>query len=84
MNRGHNSAIPIQNALVFEHLKRATLTSRQALDLYGVFRLAARVYDLRQAGHKIITLRIDNEFGNSYAEYVMVRQARPPTLVLAA
>ena len=75
MRTGHNSAIPIQNLLVFEHLRRASITSRQALDLYGVFRLAARIYDLRQQGHEIITLRIENEFGNSYAEYVMVRQA---------
>ena len=75
MRTGDNSIIPIQNQLVFEHLRRASITSRQALDLYGVFRLAARIYDLRQMGHEIITLRIENEFGNSYAEYVMVRQA---------
>jgi Helix-turn-helix domain len=64
-----------QNAMVFEHLRSAAITPREALDLYGIFRLAARVFDLRQAGHEIITLRVRNSEGNSYAEYHMTRQA---------
>jgi Helix-turn-helix domain len=65
-----------QNAMVFDHLRTASITPKEALNLYGCFRLAARIYDLRQFGHEIITLRVRNDEGNPYAEYHMVRQAR--------
>ena len=65
-----------QNAMVFDHLRTAPITPMDALNRYGCFRLAARIYDLRSAGHEIVTLRVLNEHGNSYAQYVMVRQAR--------
>jgi hypothetical protein len=45
-----------------------TLTSLQALDLYGCFRLAARILDLREAGldvHMRMVLNNDKR----YAEY---------------
>ena len=64
-----------QNAMVFAHLRTDSITPREALDLYGIFRLAARIFDLRQAGHQIITLRVRNSEGNPYAEYHMLQQA---------
>jgi hypothetical protein len=73
--RDHNQ-IPIQNVQVFDHLRDfGSITSREALDSYGVFRLAARIYDLRQLGHNIITVRVLNEYGNSYARYHLLQQA---------
>jgi hypothetical protein len=66
-----------QNSLVMEHLiARGSITPRTALDQYGCFRLAARIYDLRQAGHDIITTRIRNSEGNPYAQYVLLKQAQ--------
>jgi hypothetical protein len=71
--RGDNYAI--QNKLVLEHLRERPITPRTALNKYGCFRLAARIYDLRRMGHVIITLRVLNEEGNPYAEYVLLKQA---------
>jgi hypothetical protein len=45
-----------------------SLTSIQALQEFGCFRLAARINDLRYAGHKIITEMVrDGE--KHYARY---------------
>jgi Helix-turn-helix domain len=72
--RGDNTAI--QNVMVLEHLLSAPITPIEALNLYGCFRLAARIYDLRQAGNEIITMRVINGEGNPYAEYHLLRQAQ--------
>lgn len=66
---------PIQNELVLDHLRSKPITPRTALRLYGCFRLAARIHDLRQDGHQIITRKVLNEEGNPYAEYHLLRQA---------
>jgi hypothetical protein len=72
---GHNSQ-SVQNAMVLEHLiRRGPITPQEALIFYGCFRLAARIYDLRQVGHHIITTRVMNEHGNPYAEYHLLKQA---------
>lgn len=48
-----------QAAAVLGHLRRGDgLTSTEALDLYGISRLAAVVFDLRQEGHEIRTERV--------------------------
>ncbi len=46
-----------------------TLTQREALGLYGAFRLAARIHDLKAAGMKIDTMMKEDPNGNPYAEY---------------
>jgi hypothetical protein len=49
-----------QSAQILQHLKEhESTTPLEALRLYGVFRLGARCYDLRQAGHTIITDMIE-------------------------
>lgn len=73
---GRELSIDAQNVMVLEHLRSAPITPIEALARYGCFRLAARVYDLRKAGHQIITTRVINEQGNSYAQYHLLRQAR--------
>lgn len=48
-----------QAAAVLHHLRRGDgLTSTEALDLYGISRLAAVVHDLRRDGHAIRTERV--------------------------
>ena len=46
---------PTQAQALLAHLMRddAGITSLEALRLYGIGRLAARVYELKQAGHQI-------------------------------
>ena len=46
-----------QNDKVLRHLQeKGPLTPLQALDLYRVFRLAARVADLRRRGYTVTTI----------------------------
>ena len=43
-----------QNQIVLSHMtKYKTITSMDAFSLYGITRLSARIYDLRERGHKI-------------------------------
>ena len=44
-----------QSDKIIKHLKKKSITAIQALNLYGCFRLAARVKDLRNLGYKIRT-----------------------------
>lgn len=55
---------------ILEHLKRAPITAIEALGLYSCFRLAARIHDLRAAGHKIETREIRNG-DKRYAQYYL-------------
>jgi len=72
------NAYVIQEAIVMAHLRdRGPLTPKEAWERYGIYRLAARVYVLRKAGHNIITHRVRNDWGNPYAEYVLLQQAKP-------
>ena len=45
-----------QSQAILEHLKAGkTISPIEALNLYGSFRLAARISDLRKEGHNIVT-----------------------------
>ncbi len=47
-----------QNQLILEHLKEhKTINPIQALELFGCFRLGARIYNLKQDGYLIETKR---------------------------
>lgn len=55
-----------QNGRVLEHLKQhGSIDAMTALSDLGVFRLAARINDLRNMGHEIISGRVTvrNRFG---------------------
>ena len=43
-----------QADIILEHLQTATITSIEAIERYGITRLAAVVSQLRAKGHKII------------------------------
>lgn len=58
-----------QNSIVWRHLKTfGRLTPLDALNLYGIFRLSARVYDLKKKGKKINMTLIDQN-DKRYALY---------------
>ena len=59
-----------QNKQILAHLKRGTsITPMGALRLYGCFRLASRIHDLRSDGHDIVTINEPTEDGKYVARY---------------
>jgi len=48
----------------------------EALKFFGCYRLAARIFDLREAGHKITTTRFETEKGSRPAKYVYLGKAK--------
>ena len=58
-----------QNKLVLQHLlNNKSLTPLEALNLYGCFRLSARILELRKKGYDIKTENI-TKGGKTFAEY---------------
>ena len=49
-----------------------TLSPMEALNLMGVFRLAARIEELRKKGHNILTEEV-LENGKTFARYHLVK-----------
>lgn len=67
-----------QRTLVKKHLnKKGSITSWEAIKLFGCTRLSAVIYDLRNDGVKIRTYKVTkkNRYGNyvTFAEYVKER-----------
>lgn len=56
-----------QNQVLLRHLKRRTITPKQAYDLYGIMRLSERIRELMAQGHNIARMRkrITNRYGKS-------------------
>ena len=66
---------------VLYHLKqKGEITQAEAINLYGCYRLAARIYDLRQAGYNISTVEEEprNRYGQKgkHARYVLAKEQR--------
>lgn len=63
---------------VLRHLKRRSITSIEAINKYGITRLAARVYELRERGYKIEsdTVKTKKGKGCTVARYRLVGGAR--------
>jgi hypothetical protein len=62
-----------QSADILNHLKRKPITPLEALAHYGCFRLAARVADLRRAGHQINTETVKKD-GKIFARYRLIKR----------
>ena len=65
-----------QRRLILTHLRRwGFITPMDALELYGVMRLAARISDLRYDGYHIDTEMVHalNRYGDKvkYAKYIL-------------
>lgn len=58
-----------QTQLVLDALRRGPLTPLEALNGFGCFRLAARVEELRKAGHAISVERHKLPSGKRVAKY---------------
>ena len=60
-----------QSNKILEHLQKGnTLTHMEALNLFGCFRLGARVYELKRLGHDIKS-RMVKANGKHFSEYRM-------------
>jgi len=61
-----------QSQMILSHLRGGRgITAIEALNLYHCFRLAARIADLRDLGHRINTNMISIEDGKSIAYYTL-------------
>ncbi len=59
-----------QRQLILRHLKnKGSITPIEALNLYGCFRLSARIQELREENHPINT-KIISQKGKRFAQYV--------------
>ena len=68
-----------QSKMILEYLKaNGSITQQQAIELFGCYRLGARIYDLKAAGHKITSVMMDgiNRFGarTHFARYVLIEK----------
>lgn len=58
---------------VLTHLQNSDhLTPLEALGLYGIYRLAARIHDLRSAGYRISNQVGQDGTGRPYSRYQLV------------
>lgn len=63
-----------QDDIVLAHLKRFSkrgITSMEAFSKYHITRLSAKIFNLKKAGHKIVTIYETNDDGVTYGRYVL-------------
>ena len=62
---------------ILAHLEKGkSLTAIECLELFGSFRLAARVYDLRDLGHNITMVKIETATGKLVGRYTLIPPAK--------
>lgn len=64
-----------QNYQILNHLKKTSITAIEALNCYQCFRLAARIKDLRDMGHLILTEMMVTKNGKRIADYTLINEA---------
>jgi len=71
MNNNENKmSSESQNAKIFSWLENGnTITALEALNMFGCFRLASRIHDLRERGHNINKEMIVQPNGKRVAQY---------------
>lgn len=63
-----------QEKQILNYLKQGrAITPLEALKLFGCFRLGARVWDLKQAGHKIVKTVVADEPRRRWAKYKLAK-----------
>ena len=61
-----------QSQKILKHLSSGrSLSPLQALGLFGCYRLASRIHDLKRTGHPIETIIKNDDQGRTYASYVL-------------
>lgn len=64
-----------QRTAILNHLRNnKDITALEALGVYRVFRLAARIEELRKDGHNIVTDIRTDATGKQYAAYRLVEK----------
>ncbi|WP_034279152.1 helix-turn-helix domain-containing protein [Alkanindiges illinoisensis] len=64
-----------QNMTVLKHIKEhGSITSMDAIKQYNITRLAARICDLRSAGHQIFAYPEKNAQGSYHARYMFKKE----------
>lgn len=59
--------------MILAYLQKGySITQMDALNMFGCFRLASRVHDLRDRGYKINACKITTPTGKRVCEYVLV------------
>jgi hypothetical protein len=67
----------MQETKILKHLQKKSLTQLEALNLYGCMRLGARIYDLRNKGYNIKTVKKEyhGKHGKKmFAEYFLIKK----------
>lgn len=77
MKAGDEKVSTSQKQMVLEHLqKHGSITSWQAIEMYGATRLSGIIFTLRKEGYNIVTKDThgSNRFGesNTFATYVLI------------
>lgn len=63
------SQIP-QNAAVLAYMREfGSITAKEAVAALSCYRLSARIYDLKRAGHNVVAERVDSGNGGQFARY---------------
>ena len=75
MNNNENQQSSIsQNKEILKYLQTGNkITPLEALNLFGCFRLGARIFELKEQGHNIETKRITLSNGKRVAEYQLIK-----------
>ena len=61
-----------QNEQIIEYLKTgASITPLEALRMFGCFRLAGRIFELKEKGWPIISERLEVEKGRRVGQYTL-------------
>ena len=61
-----------ENQILNHLIKHKFITSWEAIQEYRITRLSARIYELREKGHNIITKNV-SENGKRFAEYSLIK-----------
>jgi hypothetical protein len=64
-----------QNNIILSHLRKSPITAYDAVLQHNIYRLAARIKNLRDDGHTIITEMKTNKNKVNYAEYHLIKEA---------
>ena len=66
-----------QNLKILNHLKHDSITSWEAIQKYHVTRLSAVIYNLKEMGWDIRSVREENpETGSHYARYFLLGRSK--------
>ena len=61
---------------IMAHFRKGlTLTDKESIALFGKYRLAARIKDLRNDGHDILTTPEPNDNGGNHGRYSLIKEA---------